>query len=216
MWIRQGLNPVNVEGSNLEISVETSGQDNTDFLDSTLEGSDESYLPSDYEDTETELENVETHRNPRPMREKKKPERFGFSNLCMIEETYEDATGLSSSHGLNPVNVEGSNLEISVETSGQDNTDFLDSTLEGSDESYLPSDYEDTETELENVETHRNPRPMREKKKPERFGFSNLCMIEETYEDATGLSLSEALQGPEKEQWKKLCGKNYSASKTMM
>lgn len=106
------------------------------------------------------------------------------------------------SQSLDPIHVEESGQETSAETSGQDNTEFLDTTLEGSDESYLPSDYEDAECKLENVDMHHTPRPTRERKKPERFGFSNLCMNEETYDDAAGLSLSEALQGPEKEQWK--------------
>lgn len=72
------------------------------------------------------------------------------------------------------------------------------------DDVYFPSDdsYEDADSspDDENAKCILS-RPKRAIKKPERYGVSNLCVGSDVYDDAAGLSLREALNGPEKEQW---------------
>ncbi|KAH9635934.1 hypothetical protein HF086_017425 [Spodoptera exigua] len=63
-----------------------------------------------------------------------------------------------------------------------------------SDEDYTPSDFEDAS------DLPLRPRSTRVKKKPERYIMSNMCSIPEEFDDASGLSIEEALQGDEKDQ----------------
>lgn len=81
----------------------------------------------------------------------------------------------------------------------EDEDDTL-TTKESLDETYSPS-----ENEFEDSEDTPAPisRPVRERKKPERYGFMNMCVNKETLDDANGLTLEEALKGPEREQWLK-------------
>lgn len=80
-------------------------------------------------------------------------------------------------------------------------TDTSSSQLSDADTTFVPSEYEECEdeTSLKN----RSPKPVRERKKTDRYGYSNMCITEEIPDDASGLSLDEALNGPEKEQWLK-------------
>lgn len=123
---------------------------------------------------------------------------------CEIEVQVQsfDSVG-DSSQISDPVKLEESEQNISKVTSDQDNTEFLDLTHEGiHDETYVPSDDTNADSTLEDADTYHTFRPQRVRKKPERYGFSNLCMNEQTYDDAAGLSLCGALKGPEKEQWR--------------
>lgn len=66
---------------------------------------------------------------------------------------------------------------------------------------YVPSDYEDSENTLQCENEYFMDRPKRTRKPPERYGMSNLCTGTETYDDGAGLTLHDALNGPEKKQW---------------
>lgn len=46
-------------------------------------------------------------------------------------------------------------------------------------------------------------RPVRQKVKPERYGFTNMCVSEDAQDDANSLTLEDALNGSEKEEWLK-------------
>lgn len=87
--------------------------------------------------------------------------------------------------------------EVSIDepNSESDNTD-------SSQDTFLDETYEPSDSEAEDVPQIRLQRPTRERKQPDRFTFSNFCAGETTYDDVTGLSLQDALAGPEKEQWK--------------
>lgn len=74
------------------------------------------------------------------------------------------------------------------------------SCLDDTDDTYVLSEYEECE-DINTVLENRSPKPVRERKKPDRYGYSNLCISEEIIDDASGLSLDEALKGPEREQW---------------
>ncbi|CAH2208163.1 jg4669 [Pararge aegeria aegeria] len=69
------------------------------------------------------------------------------------------------------------------------------------DKTYVPSDYEDSESILQCKNEDFMDRPRRTRKPPERYSMSNLCASAETYDDGAGLTLKEALKGPEKNQW---------------
>ncbi|KAG6462003.1 hypothetical protein O3G_MSEX012991 [Manduca sexta] len=64
------------------------------------------------------------------------------------------------------------------------------------DDPYVPSEHEDGYDLPE-----KRVRPIRTKRKPERYRMTNMCISEEAFDDANGLSLEEALQGAEKENW---------------
>lgn len=82
----------------------------------------------------------------------------------------------------------------SYETTMDEDT-FLE-TSDNSDDTYVPSDYEDA---FNSPEQHVIPSRIR--KKPERYGMSNMCISQDVFDDANGLCIEEALQGVEKEQW---------------
>lgn len=84
---------------------------------------------------------------------------------------------------------------VNDKSSENDDTICEESTTD-SDDTYLPTDYEDANSSPELRE-----RSSRNRKKPERYGMSNICMPEEVFDDACGLTIEEALQGPEKDQW---------------
>lgn len=97
--------------------------------------------------------------------------------------------------------------EESLDSVGDISSDDLEDTMiesynDKSDVTYIPSEYEDAEsTEL--GESEHDKRAVRLRKKPERFGYSNMCADStvEAWDDAGDLTLQEALAGPEKEQW---------------
>ncbi|GBP23594.1 Retrovirus-related Pol polyprotein from transposon TNT 1-94 [Eumeta japonica] len=78
----------------------------------------------------------------------------------------------------------------------------VDSFQDVNDETYVPTDYEDSDSILKD-DGNRSPQCLnkRIRKVPDRYGFSNLCVDNETYVDAAGLSLHDALNGPERTQW---------------
>ncbi|GBP67397.1 Copia protein [Eumeta japonica] len=78
----------------------------------------------------------------------------------------------------------------------------MDSFQDVNDETYVPTDYEDSDSILKD-DGNRSPQCLnkRIRKVPDRYGFSNLCVDNETYVDAAGLSLHDALNGPERTQW---------------
>lgn len=106
---------------------------------------------------------------------------------CQIEVSSQSCDSV----GEEEVKMDEGNLE-SDDTSSSEDT-FLDVN----DETYQPSD-----SEPEDVPEIRSQRPTRVRKQPDRFYISNFCAGENTYDDVTGLSLQDALAGPEKEQWR--------------
>lgn len=79
---------------------------------------------------------------------------------------------------------------------------MIESYVDNSDVTYIPSEYEDAEsTELGDSEHEK--RSVRIRKKPERYGYSNMCadIGVKVLDDASDLTVQEALAGPEKEQW---------------
>ncbi|CAG4958711.1 unnamed protein product [Colias eurytheme] len=77
---------------------------------------------------------------------------------------------------------------------GADETIITDETLGLSDKDYIPSDYEDAS------DLPARPKSTRIRKKTERYIMTNMCVSEE-FDNADGLSIEEALQGDEKDQW---------------
>ncbi|CAG9585923.1 unnamed protein product [Danaus chrysippus] len=118
----------------------------------------------------------------------------------MEEDQHPDITipVIDSERKENSCSVE--DIDISVETStlenvtGADETTITDETLGLSDEDYIPSDYKDASDLLA------RPKSTKLKKKPERYIVTNMCVPEE-FDDPNGLSIEEALQGEEKDQW---------------
>ncbi|CAG4978543.1 unnamed protein product [Colias eurytheme] len=105
---------------------------------------------------------------------------------CQMEVSSQSFDSVGEEVKINELNSESENTDSSEDT-------FLDVV----DETYKPSD-----SEADEVPQIRSQRPTRERKQPDRFKFSNFCTGGTTYDDVTGLSLQDALAGPEKEQWK--------------
>ena len=68
------------------------------------------------------------------------------------------------------------------------------------DETYVPSKDSIAAAENSVIEIDPMTLPTRERKKPDRYGVSNMCQ-ENIKLDVNELTLDEALQGPEKEHW---------------
>lgn len=68
------------------------------------------------------------------------------------------------------------------------------------DPSYVPSENDDSDCSTNSTGAVVKTLPARERRKPDRYGYSNLCakMVDV---DTTELSLEQALQGEEKEHW---------------
>lgn len=103
--------------------------------------------------------------------------------------------------------------EVGCQSSvGDESPDISRTLTDSSYESFNPSEYEDPDTTTNSVSVPENvPAPERigpvlrtaeQRKVPEWYGISNLCSDASRMDDASGLSLSEALRGPEKEQWR--------------
>lgn len=97
------------------------------------------------------------------------------------------------------------NLEIqpnseqkSLDSMGDDSCQYDDSfmSLDTNDTTYVPTENEDSYT----GSTSSAVRPARERRKPDWYGFSNMCTKSNNVKFSE-LSLEEALQGPEKEHW---------------
>lgn len=131
-----------------------------------------------------ETRNVTTSRDVIIIEKESKSE-----NLIEVQGQNVDSVGDSQE----PDDTEQCEIEP---VSSRDESSFMDS-FQDNDETYVPSDYEDADSEKESPQC----RPNRERKIPERYGLSNLCVDGETYDDAAGLCLHDALNGPEKEQW---------------
>ncbi|GBP42186.1 Retrovirus-related Pol polyprotein from transposon TNT 1-94 [Eumeta japonica] len=90
--------------------------------------------------------------------------------------------------------------------SSGDLEDNMDETyIDKSDVTYRPSEYESASSS-ESRESEHDEKPVRLRKKPERYGYSNMCADSnvEAWEDANDagdLTVQEALEGPEKELW---------------
>lgn len=87
----------------------------------------------------------------------------------------------------------------SVGDSCQSDDSFL-SVDNANDTAYFPSGNEDSDSSTGSTDSVVNTLPARERRKPEWYGFSNMC-TESTNVEVNELSLEEALQGPEKEHW---------------
>ncbi|KAI8424616.1 hypothetical protein MSG28_003049 [Choristoneura fumiferana] len=89
-------------------------------------------------------------------------------------------------------------LEISRDSVGDDYEDQSSTLVDSSGDQFTEFETADTS---ENTSTPIKIRPQRERRPPERYGITNIC-IADKIDDASGLSLQEALQGPEKAHWK--------------
>ncbi|OWR48976.1 putative Copia protein [Danaus plexippus plexippus] len=119
------------------------------------------------------------------------------TNLLSVSQLISKGNKMEvSSQSFDSVGEEEVNID--EPNSESDHTDSSEDTfLDVVDETYKPSD-----SEAEDIPQIRPQRPTRERKQPDRFKCSNFCAGESTYDDVTGLSLQDALAGPEKEQWK--------------
>lgn len=88
---------------------------------------------------------------------------------------------------LSPVHMEGEDNEISSDSS------VYRTLIE-------PQTTEDPKQVIQHT-LGQDAQSKRQRKKPERYGFNNLC-VSSTVPAAEEISLSEALEGPEKEQWR--------------
>lgn len=102
------------------------------------------------------------------------------------------------------------NITVSVNESKQDTSNLEQKNdkeedesfaTPNSDDNYVPSEFDSEDSERGNTVITPSPRPVREKKQVERYGFSNMCISEEIYDDADDLTLEEALNGPEGNNW---------------
>ncbi|CAH2100879.1 unnamed protein product [Euphydryas editha] len=84
-------------------------------------------------------------------------------------------------------------------SSGDLEDTMIERYVDKSDVTLTPSKYEDAVS----GESEHGERPVRLRKKPERYGYSNMCANStvEPWDDACDLTLHEALAGPEREQW---------------
>lgn len=105
-------------------------------------------------------------------------------------------------HEMDVVTLPVNDTRIVEDVSDEDSDSEDDVTIkESPDETYIPSEseYEDGE-DTSFIPSYRS---VRERKKPERYGLSNMCVSEAAPDDMNGLTLEEALRGPEKEEWLK-------------
>lgn len=112
--------------------------------------------------------------------------------IVMEDEKSPDVNIPISERGETSDSVGDTNDE---DTSSEEQT-LMEETSSNSDDTYIPSDYEDAHDSPE-----KRVRSVRIRTKPEWYGMSNICTPEEVFDDASGLSLEEALQGAEKNQW---------------
>ncbi|CAH0730420.1 unnamed protein product, partial [Brenthis ino] len=82
-------------------------------------------------------------------------------------------------------------IPVKEDTVSEDDADDSDST-------YVPSDYEDANS----IERLHVERPTRVRRELNRYGWY-ACIGDNAFNDASGLSVQEALNGTEKEQWLK-------------
>jgi len=67
------------------------------------------------------------------------------------------------------------------------------------DETYVPDDSSDDS--MESVVNVKRCGSSRQRKKPDRYGHSNMCLESSVIQKVNELSLDEALKGPDREQW---------------
>lgn len=78
--------------------------------------------------------------------------------------------------------------------------DSYKSVMDSKDETYVPSESDSSQISANGADSVVDTLPPRKRQKPQRYGFSNMCIQNNTL-DTSELSLEEALQGPEKENW---------------
>lgn len=91
-------------------------------------------------------------------------------------------------------------LEMSHDSVGDEYEDQSSTLIDSSGDQFTSSQFETADTS-ENTSTPIKIRPQRERRPPERYGITNICIADKV-DDASGLSLEEALQGLEKAHWK--------------
>ncbi|CAB3259586.1 unnamed protein product [Arctia plantaginis] len=77
--------------SDTEEDIEESSDTETYTSSSQLNDADTTFVQSEYEECEDET--VLKDRSSKPVRETKKPDRYGYSNMCITEEILDDASG---------------------------------------------------------------------------------------------------------------------------
>lgn len=90
--------------------------------------------------------------------------------------------------------IERGSLMVDEQSNGERTTQQLDEA-----EAETVDDDDATDQE-EDINT-RKVLPVRERRPPERFGFSNLCLEDEDREEVNEILIEEALQGPERDHW---------------
>ncbi|GBP34018.1 Retrovirus-related Pol polyprotein from transposon TNT 1-94 [Eumeta japonica] len=82
---------------------------------------------------------------------------------------------------------------------GDTSYESISETFHDNDETYLPDDSSDDS--VENVVSVKRSGSSRQRKQPDRYGHSNMCLESGDIQNVCELSLVEALKAPEKEQW---------------
>lgn len=100
-----------------------------------------------------------------------------------------------------PVKEQIKESSVSVgETLSDAETAICESFTDNSDSTFIPSEYEDADEDSSgsNVSVPEVRKSNRERKGPQRYGW---LVDENIHDDGSDLTLQEALEGPEKEQW---------------
>ena len=121
-------------------------------------------------------------------------------DIIIIEDKKESETVISINENKEEKEDDLNKIEGSPVSVGENiEEDKYDTLTEDSSEEYIRSDYEDACEEPGKI--FAKSKSKRTIKKPERYGFTNMCIDANVCDD--GLSLEEALQGPEREHWLK-------------
>lgn len=118
-----------------------------------------------------------------------------------IIEKHLDVTDVTVTEKNKDPKIQIENEEKNLDSVGvSQSDDSFDNLDNDNDSTYVPTENEDSDSSTGSTGTVVQRSPARQRLKPERYGFSNMC-VESTIEDVGDLLLQEALQGPEKEHW---------------
>ncbi|CAH2109181.1 unnamed protein product [Euphydryas editha] len=125
-------------------------------------------------------------------------------DVIIIEKKLHNSNVTATVENLNldtpPINKKKETSD-SVGDSCQSDDSFVSSVNNREDPSYVPSETEESDSSTGSTVSAIQVLPTRQRSKPDRYGFSNMCTESSSAIDDSELTLEEALQGPEREHW---------------
>lgn len=94
-----------------------------------------------------------------------------------------------------------SQIDSTGDSVGDTSGDSGSEEFHDGDDTYLPDEESSVSSVESVVNVEKRCGSCRNRKQPDRYGFSNVCVGNSSIEDSCELSIVEALKGPEKEQW---------------